>query len=188
MKRKIGLFLVFGAALPLVAAAAAWACGSLATLSLSTKIASPGQTITVTGKNYSSSLNASAVEIRLKSRTGEILETTRPDSTNKILETVILPTSLSPGWYVVLATQTLNGVPKSGTPGRATIRVQGAQSSAAATGPWSSPPGPPAAGDGPLGGLAPLALGALLSLIMLASGWTLVGRAKRAVPTPQLGI
>ncbi|HSA51868.1 MAG TPA: hypothetical protein VLH10_17395 [Yinghuangia sp.] len=188
MKRKIGLFLVFGAALPLVAVSAAWACGVLTTVTLSTKVASPGQTITVTGKNYSSSASASPVAIRLKSRTGDILTTTVPDSANRISATVTLPASLSPGWYVVLATQTVNGLPKSGTPGRTTIRVQGAQSSAAAPGPWSSPPAPPAAGDGPLGGPALLALGGLLSLIMLASGWTLVGRAKRSVSTPQLGV
>ena len=130
MKRKIGLILVFGAALPLVAVSAAWACGVLATVTLDTKVAAPGQTVTATGKNYSSAADA-PVTIRLKSRSGQVLATTNaecvePGSTRP---SPCRPT-LSPGWYVVLATQTLaNGTPKSGTPGRTTLRVQGTQSS-----------------------------------------------------------
>ena len=195
MKRRIGLLLVFGAALPLAAVSTAWACGVLATLTFDTKVAAPGQAVTATGKNYSTSASASAVTIRLKTRTGRIIETTTADSTNRINTTFSLPSNLSPGWYVVLATQSINGVPKSGTPGRTTLRVQGSGSAAAAPSPWNTTPaGPsasaPVAGDGAAvdRSMLPIVLAMLLSLTMLASGWTLLGRAKRSVSGPQLSV
>ena len=196
MKRRIGLLLVFGAALPLAAVSTAWACGVLATVQFDTKVAAPGQVVTATGKNYSTSASASAVTIRLKTRTGRIIETTTPDSTNRISSTFTLPSNLSPGWYVVLATQSINGVPKSGTPGRTTLRIQGSGSAAVVPSPWNSTPAGPAgdaapvAGDGGSfnGSMLPIVLAMLLSLTMLASGWTLVGRARRSVSGPQLGV
>src|SRR4051794_10114794 len=100
MRRKIGLFLVFGAVLPLAAASAAWACGVLATLKLDTKVASPGQQITATGKNYSSSVAASAVTITLKSRSGQLLTPASAVGTGTINQSFTLPQNLSPGWYV----------------------------------------------------------------------------------------
>jgi hypothetical protein len=195
MKRRIGLLLVFGAALPLAAVSTAWACGVLATLTLDTKVAAPGQAVTATGKNYSTAGNASAVTIRLKTRTGRIIETTTPNSTNRINTTFSLPSDLSPGWYVVLATQTVGGVVKSGTPGRTTLRIQGSGAAAAAPTPWSATPAgpagsPPVAGDGAAvdRSTLPIVLAMLLSLTMLASGWTLVGRARRSVSGPQLSV
>lgn len=202
MRRKIGLFLVFGAVLPLAAASAAWACGVLATLTLDATVASPGQAITATGKNYSSAATASAVTIRLKSRTGRLLATTTPDASNKISTTFPIPANVSPGWYVVMATQyNANGTPKSGTPGRTTLRIQGSASSArhhaAAVSPWgpSGTSGPsasaPAAHDGGgLGGQSAItmALATLLSLTMLAAGWTLIARRGRSVPAAALSV
>ena len=186
MKRKIGLILVLGAALPLVAVSAAWACGVLASLRLDKGVAAPGQTVTATGTNYSSAADAPVI-LRLKSRSGQELARTNADASNRINTTFALPANLSPGWYVVLATQTLaNGTTKSGTPGRTTLRVQGTKSSAAAPAGWGATPSGPAAGDG--GSLLPIALAALLSLTMLASGWTLVGRARRSVTGPQFGV
>jgi hypothetical protein len=194
MRRKMGLILVFGAALPLVVASAAWACGVLATLTLDSKVVTPGQAVTLSGKNYANpatTAGASAVTVRLKSRTGTVL-TTVPATGGKIADTFTVPSSLSPGWYVVLATQTVNGVTKSGTPGRTTMRVSG--STAAVAAPWSNstPSGPTAshttvnAGSGN-GSLYAILLAAGLSLSMLAGGWKLLSRrGRRAAGDAQL--
>lgn len=198
MRRKVGLFLVFGAVLPLAAASVAWACGVLATLTLDQKVAQPGQAIQATGKNYSTAAGASAVTIRLKNRTGAVLATTAAQAGGKINAAFPIPANLSPGWYTVMATQnTANGTPKSGTPGRTNIRIQGARSaSAVAASPWSSsnPSGPSGSGakvsSSGSGGQSflPMALAVFLSLAMLAAGWTLVGRRNRTVAGSQLGV
>ena len=194
MRRKVGIFLVFGAVLPLAVASVAWACGVLATLTLDKKVAAPGEVVTATGKNWGTAAGQSAVSIRLKSRTGQVIATTAVQTGGKISETFSLPANLSPGWYVVLGTQTnANGTPKSGTPGRTTIRVQGASNSAAVAGaPWgsSTPSGPAAQATGSNGGsILTLLLAAGLSLTMLAGGWTLLGRrSSRPVGKPQFGV
>jgi hypothetical protein len=192
-KRMVGMLLVFGAALPLAIASVAWACGVLATVTLDKKVAAPGQSVTMTGKNYANTTvgGASAVTVRLQSRKGTVL-TTVPATLGKISDTFTIPTSVSPGWYVVLATQNnANGTPKSGTPGRTTLRIQG--SSAAATpaaAPWSSstPSGGSHATAGPGSGApSPLAilLASALSLTMLVGGWKLLSRKSRAAkPQP----
>jgi hypothetical protein len=188
MKRKFGLFLVFGAMLPLAAASVAWACGTLAVVKLNTKVASPGQALIATGKNFSSAPGASAVTISLQSRSGQVLATTSPASDGKINQPFSLPSSLSPGWYVVIATQfNANGTPKTGTPGRTTLRVQGAASRADGAAPWSSQP---TIGGGSGGQpIVTMLLAAILSLTMLAGGWMLVGRrSRRTVTEPQFGV
>jgi len=197
MKRKLGLTLVFGAALPLAVASVAWACGVLTTLSVNTKVASPGQTVTVTGKNWSTNAGTTPVTIRLRSRTGQVLATTAVQPSRGISETFALPASLSPGWYVILATQfNANGAATAGTPGRTTVRIQGAASSqdaAVAAAPWgsSTPSGPAAsaAGTGGSGSLLAIMLAATLSLTMLAGGWKLLSRSRsRSVAAPQFGV
>lgn len=193
MKRKLGLILVFGAALPLAVASAAWACGVLATLSVNTKVASPGQTVTVTGKNWGTAAGSTPVTIRLKSRTGQVLTTTAAQAGGGISETFALPTSLSPGWYVILGMQSVNGTAKTGTPGRTTIRVQGAaQGAAVAAAPWgsSTPAGPAAsaASTGGSGSLIAIMLAATLSLTMLVGGWKILSRASRSAAEPQFGV
>lgn len=194
MKRKVGLFLVFGAALPLAVASAAWACGVLATLSIDTKVAAPGQAITVTGKNYSNTADGgpSPVAIRLKSRTSDAI-TTINAAGGQINKTFALPESTPPGWYVVLATQTLaNGNPKSGTPGRTTLRVQGsADKSAAVAPPWASNnTSGPATGSAGNQSLLAILFAAALSLSMLVGGWSLLNRRNGRTGTkqPQFGL
>ncbi len=193
MRRKLGLILVFGAALPLAVASAAWACGVLTTLSLDQKVAAPGSTLTATGRNWSTNATASVVTLRLQSRSGTTLTTVTPTSDRRISKGFTLPASLSPGWYVVLATQfNANGSPVAGTPGRTTVRVQGAAAASQVAGaPWSgSQPQGPAASAATSGGsgLIALLLAGVLSLTMLASGWKLLGRRGRTVATPQFGV
>lgn len=195
MRRKLGLILVFGAALPLAVASAAWACGVLTTLSLDQKVAAPGSPLTATGRNWSTSATASVVRLRLQSRSGTELTTVTPTPDRKISKQFTLPASLSPGWYVVLATQfNANGSPVAGTPGRTTLRVQGAASAKdaqVAGAPWSgSEPKGPAASAVTSGGsgLIALLLAGVLSLTMLVSGWKLLSRRGRTVATPQFGV
>lgn len=193
MRRKIGLILVFGAALPLAAASVAWACGVLATLTLDTKVASPGQAVSLTGKNYArTDQGASLVTVRLKSRTGAVL-TTVGTTTGRISDTFTIPASVSPGWYTVLAVQNAaSGAPKSGTPGRTTLRITGPaqNNTTVVAAPWSSSsPSGPAAQAAPAGGagsLLAILLAAALSLTMLVGGWTLLSRKSRAIREPQL--
>ncbi|MDQ3871087.1 MAG: hypothetical protein M3301_05670 [Chloroflexota bacterium] len=193
-RRRFGLLLICGAAVPLAVASTAWACGVLATLKLNTKVAAPNQTLTASGVNYSSSASASPVQIRLNSRDGAVLgevPASQVGTGGRINATFQVPASANPGWYVVLATQTVNGVPKSGTPGRTTLRVQGASKRGAAVAPWSTskPSGPGGSGatlavDGGSGSPAlwPTLLGVGFSLALLATGLTLVtrGRGKAA--------
>ena len=187
MRRKVGLVLVFGAALPLAVASVAWACGVLATLTLDKKVAAPGQALTATGRNYAntSPTGASAVSIRLQTRSGQVLSTVAA-SNGKIEDTFTLPANTSPGWYVVLATQqNANGTQKAGTPGRTTLRVQSASKSAEVVpaAPWGSSNG----GSGSQSPLALLLAGGL-SLTMLVGGWKLLSRRSKPVSEPHLAV
>jgi len=193
MRRKVGILLVFGAVVPLAVASVAWACGVLATLSVDKKVVSPGETVNATGRNYSTAAGASAVAIRLKTRDGQVVATTAAQTGGGISTDFVVPASLSPGWYVLLATQTnANGTQKSGTPGRTTLRVQGsAQGAAVAGAPWSSTPQGPAASAVSAGGslsLLALLFAGSLSLAMLASGWKLLSRKSRSVAQPHFGV
>ena len=194
MRRKAGLFLIFGAALPLLVASTAWACGVLATLKLSERTAAPGASLTATGKNYSAT--GSDITLRLKGRNGTVLKTVAP--AGRLNTTFTVPSDLSPGWYTVLATQNSSPTstnPKSGTPGRTSLRVAAASRSGAAVAPWNSakPSGPaasaaPAAADAGGSATLPMVLAMVLSLTMLA-GWLLfIGRRNGAASRPQLGL
>ncbi len=202
MKRRMGLFLMFGAVLPLVVASAAWACGVLATLSLDTKVASTDQAVKFSGKNYSTSASASPVTLRLSTRAGKTLATANPIAGGNI-EGTFSTKGMDPGWYVVSATQsvtTADGkvVPKAGTPGRTTLRIGGASAAAskqsAAVSPWSSsmPTGPAASAasvardDGPAS--LPMLLAMALSVTLLVAGATLVGRRRNQTSRLPLGV
>lgn len=191
MRRRAGFLFIFGAAVPFVIfASAAWACGVLATLKVAPSTAAPGQTVAVSGSNYSANMTTfTPVSIRLDSRTGPVIGTITPTPTGKLSgdapSTVTIPANAAAGDHVLLATQnsTSTGNPKAGTPGRTTMRVGGAaasNSTAPAASPWStSNPGAPGgsavsvsaggAGDTPLPAI-------VLSLAMLSIGVTLVSR------------
>ena len=190
MRRKIGIFLVFGAVAPLLVASAAWACGVLATLSLDKKVAAPGEVVNASGRNYSTAAGTSPVTIRLQARDGRELATTAAQTGGRIGTSFPVPANLSPGWYVIVATQfNANGTPKSGTPGRTTLRVQGAASKSADVAPaaWGSKPSGPAASTASAGGsgsLLVLLFAGALSLTMLAGGWKLLSRRGRGFGQP----
>jgi hypothetical protein len=189
MRRRIGFLFICSAAIPIaVFAATAWGCGSLTTLQSSPKAAAPGATINVTGRNFSTSTSFSPVQIRWNSRTGQIIKEVAltTASGGAFSENVQIPAGIAPGWYVVNATQynLTNGTPKSGSPARTTVRVQGSGASSAA--PWgaakptgTSGPGTP---DLPLPGI-------ILSVALLATGLALVARDRgKKVSRTALGV
>lgn len=203
MRQKIGVSLILAAVVPLAVASTAWACGVLATLTFNTQVASPGQTLTATGVNYSNANAFGPVNIRLMTRHGQTLATTSPAAGGGISTPVTLPSKLGSGWYVVLATQynLATGAPKAGTPGRTTVHVvkgSAARHGAVAGSPWGSskPPGPSAsAASAPHNGggssspaLLPMLVAIALSLALLASGMTLAGRRNAPAHRPQLGV
>ena len=173
---------MLGALVPLAVAATAWACGVLATLKVDKPVAAPGQQLQVTGANYDNNMtNFTPVQIRWNSRTGPQIGQATPVG-GRIDTQVTVPANAEPGWYALNGTQynVNTGAPKSGTPGRTTLRVQGA--AAAASSPWGQAPGggaTVAVGGGPGGPpLLPTLLGVALSLGLLASGLTLVSRSR----------
>ncbi|MCA1850053.1 MAG: hypothetical protein LC672_03090, partial [Acidobacteria bacterium] len=140
-RRRVGFLLIFGALVPLAVAATAWACGVLATVKVDSPVAAPGQTLNVTGINYESNMtNFTPVEIRWNSRTGEKVGEAIPVG-GKIATTIQVPRTAAAGWYVLNGVQfrKSDGTPKSGTPGRTTLRVQGP--AVGASSPWSQTPG-----------------------------------------------
>ncbi len=124
-RRVLGLFAA--AAVPLVFASVAYACQSLTTAAVNPKSGPAGSSVNVTGCNYS---NAAQTEVRLDSRTAPPLATPLP-SGGCVNTNVTIPAGTSVGYHTVLITQTVNGVPRSGSPGRASFQVtSGAASSA----------------------------------------------------------
>lgn len=202
-RRAVGIFFICSAVVPLAIVSTAWACGVLASMKVNPKSAAAGQTVTATGVNYANAAQVAAgtftpVSIRLDTRTATPVATVTPDAGGKISTTFVVPGGTSLGSHVVLGTQTrvADGTPKSGTPGRTTLKVAAAArgkskgSSSAPVSAWgpSTPGGPGGAGDtvtldGTASGnpaLLPTLLGVLLSVALLGTGMTLVRRTGTA--------
>ncbi|MDQ3647811.1 MAG: hypothetical protein M3433_04385 [Actinomycetota bacterium] len=185
MRRRVGFLFICSALIPIaVFASTAWACGALTTLTSNTRVAAPNQSITLTGRNFGAVPPNTAVQIRWDSRTGPKLGPDLVPTGGTVTTNVNVPATATPGDHVILATQynATTGAPKSGSPARTTVRVQGAAvASAAAWGP-SNPTG--SGGPGPD---LPF-VGLLLSAALLATGVTLVARDRRQVTRPVLGV
>lgn len=156
MTRKHGVLAALAMlAVPLVVAATALACGSLATLKLNRATAAAGDQVQARGGNFNTSPRASTVQLRFNSRNGRVLWEGRPGPNGRFTATFAMPAARR-GYYVVLATQTgPDGRPAAGTPGRAPIRLRRRATSSASAAP-ASPWAPPAGGSpsGPGGGLS----------------------------------
>jgi len=175
MRRRVGFLFICSAAIPIaIFASAAWACGALTTLKSSPSVAAAGGTVTVTGRNFGAGPTWGPVQIRFNSRTGPVLKEIAPSTGNSFAftDTVQVPAGTEPGWYVINATQSRvsDGIPKSGSPGRSTVRVQGA-GAGSSTAPWGAAPT-----SGGSGGLDLPLPGILLSVALLATGLALVSR------------
>jgi hypothetical protein len=152
---------------PLAVVATAFACANLATLKFDRAGGTPGTQVSLVGRNFNTSPQASAVQVRWNSRNGKVLYEGRPVN-NKLRGTFTVPQA-APGYYVVVATQTgPNGRIASGTPGRAPFKVRATSSSGAV------PAAPTDGGSGPL----PLALVALLAAGLLGGSAAMVARRR----------
>lgn len=102
----------------------AWACTNLATMNLSNAAGTSGQSVTITGSSFNVAKAGPAVPVQLhwNGVAGPVLATAIPDATGNISAAVTVPQA-SPGYYVVVATQQINGVDAYGTPARAAFQV-----------------------------------------------------------------
>lgn len=123
VRRLLLGFGVLGAGL-LFAASAAWACTNLATLNLSNASGTSGQSITVTGSSFKVASTGAQTPVALhwNGATGPVLATVSPDATGNISATVTIPDA-QPGYYVLVATQQVNGQDAYGTPARAAFQI-----------------------------------------------------------------
>ncbi|HJT78722.1 MAG TPA: hypothetical protein VJ739_16075, partial [Gemmataceae bacterium] len=88
----------------LVAAAAAWACVSGPAINLSTVNAKPGQEISVTGTNFSSS-NRDPVQVRWNALDGPVIADLGAPSSGSLNGKFTVPADAKPGNYVVIFLQ-----------------------------------------------------------------------------------
>ena len=194
-KKKIGVLMLLGAiAVPLAIVSTAWACGRLATLNLNVSSARWGQEVTGRGGNYNPGPTASDVTVRLRSRNGTVVWQGRAAPPNGSITPVFTVPPVRPGYYTVVATQTLaNGTPAAGTPGRDVLRIRrsGGSSAQASAAPWAAPvSGGPGASGGPpvVAGrsvdVPPLAaVGGTLAFVLLAGGGVMMLRGSRRTRT-----
>ncbi len=116
-------------AIPLAAAATAYACTSVATLS-NPAAAVAGSTVTVTGAFYGThdaadATTAGPVELRLGSLNGPVLATASPSGPDRSFSVkVTIPQTAAPGATFLSATQAnADGTPVYGTPARQALTV-----------------------------------------------------------------
>lgn len=171
MRRRFGLLLAFGLLTPLAIAASASAQGTV--IQMVPQTVSPGQVVRVTGGGFNTAAGANPVNIRLRTRDGQIILAGANLDTRGQLDNAQFPfPNVAPGIYLVIATQTYaNGRQVAFTPGRTRIRVVAASAAAAGTG------GP----GGPGGWL--MTAGAL-ALLLLVAGLTLTARKLRTPARP----
>ncbi len=115
-----GAFLVVAG--PVALGSVAYACQSLATLHANPASSAAGGTVTLFGKNYSSNVTSSNIDIHLDTRDGAVIGSFAPASV--LNGSVTMPAGTAAGVHTLVATQfTATGSAVSGTPGRATVAV-----------------------------------------------------------------
>ena len=177
MRRKAGLFLACGLLLSLVMAASASGQGN--TLQVDDPTPRPGQDIKITGFGFAGTSGVNPINIRFSTRDNEPVASPGLNSLGQIETTITVPPTFKPGWYLILATQTVtaNGRQRAFTPARTRIKVEGTPISGAV---------PRGGGGDPLPG-SPLGILALsAALLALAAGATLTVRRIRTLNRPQL--
>lgn len=122
-------------AIPVSAAAVAYACTALATLHASSGTAVAGTTITVTGKFFAphdaADIRTSPAFIRMDRLDGAALTQVSPASNGTFSVDVTVPT-VNAGEHVLIATQNgIDGRPAYGTPARTVLTVEPAPVAAA---------------------------------------------------------
>lgn len=123
--RRVWLLGLGAVAVPVLVASIAYACTSLATLSMPDSGPESG-IVSGTGKGFNTGDTSSAVEIHFASRTGALLWSGRASSAGEIAYSFQIPQGTAAGQYAIIATQTLaNGNAAGGTPARAAFQVTG---------------------------------------------------------------
>lgn len=106
-------------------AAVAYACTALATLDLSHNSAVPTQEIVATGNGFDWKPTSSPVEVRIAADDGGVVWTGQPDLLSSSFQASFNVPELSPGSYVVSASQyNAFGDPVPGTPAKAVLEVK----------------------------------------------------------------
>lgn len=175
IRKRMGVLFI-GTAIPLVLASAAYACASLATLSVNPEKGRPGITVSGSGANYCADPACSEVTIHFKSRSGLVLATTRPGADRRIAFEFTVPKAAA-GWYSIVAVQSkADGAPVAGTPGRDSFKiVRRTSAREGATAPvWFSQQDPPAS-DAPasLPIQLPVSSGALFAMALVGLALTM---------------
>ena len=118
------LLLGFGAvgAGLLFAASSAFACTNLATLNLSQAAGTSGQPITLTRSSFKFATDPIPVIVHWGSANGPVLATVNPDTLGNISASITIPDA-QPGYYTMVATQTVKGFDYYGTPARAAFQI-----------------------------------------------------------------
>ena len=128
-KRGWVLFALGLVAVPLSVAAVAYACTSIATLSLSRASARPGSVVTIKGKyfetHHGSSPGVGSVKIKIGSLSGRVLATANPTGTDRSFTvSVRIPKGTHAGMTFFVATQrAADGTWVYGTPARQVIKI-----------------------------------------------------------------
>ena len=121
-RRLLTRFLPAMAAIAAATAAVAYACTNLATLNLSQGAGAPGTSFTATGSSFAPS---APVHLHWGSLSGPVLASVQASPTGAIATTGTIPSTATPGDYVIVATQTVKGAPAFGTPARSSFQVVG---------------------------------------------------------------
>ncbi|MGH9126945.1 MAG: hypothetical protein ACRDZ8_19785 [Acidimicrobiales bacterium] len=106
----------------LFVASAAWACTNLATLNLNQAAGTSGQSITVTGSSFKAASPSIPVVLHWNGVTGPVLASVAPDASGNVSASITIPDA-APGYYTIVATQTVKGFDYYGTPARAAFEI-----------------------------------------------------------------
>lgn len=157
----VGAFLITAG--PVALGSAAYACQSIVTAQATPNSVSAGNTITVSGANYSAAVHGpdvqapnvpggptgnSPIEIRLNERDGRVIGTGTTGATRKFSTQVTIPNDVAAGVHTLIIMQyRADGVLISGGPGRVSVTVTAAGGSrTAAEGTVAAPAAAPASG------------------------------------------
>ena len=107
----LGLLAASGCGL-VIAVSQAFACTSLATLALTPNVAATGTPVQAAAAQFWPS--GSQITFRWNSRSGPVLGSVAPDAKGAATITFVVPT-VAPGYYVVIAQQTVTNIPQGGS-------------------------------------------------------------------------
>ena len=186
VRRGVALVMGLGAALVLVAGAAAFACTNLATLNLSSNVGKAGDVVTVTGSSYRMPSGVTTgVQLRWNALDGPVLAEAVPDKVGNISAQVTIPQAAPDTYVIVAVLKDARGADTSGTPSRAQFQILG--------GAGRNAPQPaiaqqtPAASTSSSSSTAPLALLVglgVLGVVLFGGGLAAAARATRTREVP----